>query len=123
MVGKPPKWMVKIMENPIKMDDLGGFYHPYFWFNTHIYPLLTLHSMELKKFTNDGAPLVSFCDAQILFQPKEPIADNSPVSPDRHFSKPHVPRIRSEGRYFLCNMKTFFLNLYMYIYCTYNRIF
>ena len=22
--GKPPKWMVKIMENPIKMDDLGG---------------------------------------------------------------------------------------------------
>ena len=25
----PPKWMVKIMENPIKMDDLGVF--PYFW--------------------------------------------------------------------------------------------
>ena len=24
MGGKPPKWMVKIMENPIKMDDLGG---------------------------------------------------------------------------------------------------
>jgi len=22
--GKPPKWMVKIMENPINMDDLGG---------------------------------------------------------------------------------------------------
>ena len=21
--GKPPKWMVKIMENPIKMDELG----------------------------------------------------------------------------------------------------
>ena len=21
--GKPPKWMVKIVENPIKMDDLG----------------------------------------------------------------------------------------------------
>ena len=21
--GKPPKWMVKIMNNPIKMDDLG----------------------------------------------------------------------------------------------------
>ena len=20
-----PKWMVKIMENPMKMDDLGGF--------------------------------------------------------------------------------------------------
>ena len=38
MGGTLPKWMVKIMENPIKMDDLGGFYHPYFWFNTHIYP-------------------------------------------------------------------------------------
>ena len=22
--GNPPKWMVKIMENPIKIDDLGG---------------------------------------------------------------------------------------------------
>ena len=27
--GGSPKWMVKIMENPIKMDDLGG--KPYFW--------------------------------------------------------------------------------------------
>ena len=25
-----PKWMVKIVENPIKMDDLGGKHH-YFW--------------------------------------------------------------------------------------------
>ena len=34
----PPKWMVKIMvPNPIKqMDDLGGYIHPYFWFNSHI---------------------------------------------------------------------------------------
>ena len=24
--GKNPKWMVKIMENPIKMDDLGYHY-------------------------------------------------------------------------------------------------
>ena len=29
-----PKWMVKIMENPIKMDDLGGF--PPIFGNTHI---------------------------------------------------------------------------------------
>ena len=33
IVGKPPKWMVKIMENPIKMDDLGKTLlkigHPY----------------------------------------------------------------------------------------------
>ena len=34
--GKPPKWMVSFMENPIKMDDLGGFSH-YFWVDTHIF--------------------------------------------------------------------------------------
>ena len=28
--GKPPKWMVYFMENPIKMDDLGGK-PPIFW--------------------------------------------------------------------------------------------
>ena len=34
-----PKWMVKIMENPIKMDDLGGKTH-YFWKHPirHIHP-------------------------------------------------------------------------------------
>ena len=32
--GNPPKWMVKIMENPIKMDDLG-VYTPIFG-NTHV---------------------------------------------------------------------------------------
>ena len=31
----PPKWMVKIMEHPIKMDDLGDK-TPYFWVDTHI---------------------------------------------------------------------------------------
>ena len=31
-----PKWMVKIRENPIKMDDLGSF-SPYFW----KHPLIT----------------------------------------------------------------------------------
>ena len=33
--GKPPKWMVKIRENPIKIDDLGCK-TPYFWVDTHI---------------------------------------------------------------------------------------
>ena len=31
----PPKWMVKIMENPQKMDDLGGKHR--IFGNTHIY--------------------------------------------------------------------------------------
>ena len=30
-----PKWMVKIMENPIKMDDLGG--KPTIFGNTHMF--------------------------------------------------------------------------------------
>ncbi len=34
---KPPKWMVKIMQNPIKMDDLGV---PLF-LETHIYQYTT----------------------------------------------------------------------------------
>ena len=34
--GKPPKWMVYFMENPIKMDDLFFFSH-YFWVDTHIF--------------------------------------------------------------------------------------
>ena len=34
--GGPPKWMGKIMEPPIKMDDLGGFTTPIFG-NTYIY--------------------------------------------------------------------------------------
>ena len=39
--GGSPKWMVKIMENPIKMDDLGGFSH-YFWVDTHIKAYMSL---------------------------------------------------------------------------------
>ena len=34
IVGKPPKWMVYFMENPIEMDDLGGF--PSIFGNTHM---------------------------------------------------------------------------------------
>ena len=33
--GKPPKWMVNIMEKLIKMDDLGG--KPTIFGNIHIY--------------------------------------------------------------------------------------
>ena len=35
--GKPPKWMVKIRENAMKMDDLGGVNTPIFG-NTQIVP-------------------------------------------------------------------------------------
>ena len=47
--GNPPKWMVKIMENPMnKWDDFGGpGKHPYFWFNTHMFPQTGLqHSLR-----------------------------------------------------------------------------
>ena len=32
----PPKWMVKIMENPIKHGMIWGVKSPYFWVDTHI---------------------------------------------------------------------------------------
>ena len=40
-MGKTPKWMVKIMEIPIKMDNLGGFNTPYFY-KHHPYPLFVI---------------------------------------------------------------------------------
>ena len=45
--GKPPKWMVKIMENPIKMDDLGG---TMIFGNTHIsFPLFAYLFTQLMR--------------------------------------------------------------------------
>ena len=46
----PPKWMVKIMENPIKMDDFGVF--PLFLVQ-HPYVLLAMYQDEMGK---DKAP-------------------------------------------------------------------
>ena len=45
-----PKWMVKIMENPIKMDDLGVF--PYFWKHPHGFSNLSTRGVLLKKLPN-----------------------------------------------------------------------
>ena len=47
-----PKWIVYFMENPIKMDDLGGF--PPIFGNIHIF--FMFHSVEdvLKKSTLQG---------------------------------------------------------------------
>ncbi len=44
----PPKWMVKIMENPIKMDDLGGF--PPIFGNTQIQVSHLLHTSVARNF-------------------------------------------------------------------------
>ena len=48
-----PKWMVKIMENPIKMDDLG---YPYFW--KHPDDDFSIHekSMGSHYGSHDGSP-------------------------------------------------------------------
>ena len=54
--GKPPKWMVKIMENPIKMDDLGV---PLF-LETPIYDRETVqlfHNQQMSICTNQKPPL------------------------------------------------------------------
>ena len=42
----PPKWMVKIMENPIKMDDLGGF--PIIFGNTHMFLFVKVEQNEIR---------------------------------------------------------------------------
>jgi len=49
----PPKWMVKIMENPIKMDDLGG---TLIFGNTHISERCTIRGLMLQK--SQGQPTV-----------------------------------------------------------------
>ena len=51
----PPKWMVKIRENPIRIDDLGVF--PLFLENTHIHTgmLLQNASLQLSQFSS-GCP-------------------------------------------------------------------
>jgi len=43
-----PKWMVKIMENPIKMDDLGG--KPTIFGNIHIFAYMKLAYICTKIF-------------------------------------------------------------------------
>ena len=58
--GKTPKWMVKIMETLIKMDDLGA--KPTIWGNTHIWNMSLkpwIHSEEkssIRFFFNKGKP-------------------------------------------------------------------
>ena len=47
--GGPPKWMVKIMENPIKMDDLGV---PLFWKHPHLHLVHPLQVYDLNLKTN-----------------------------------------------------------------------
>ena len=50
---KPPKWMVKIMENPINMDYLGGF--PIIFGNTHM--LNAFLRLTSKGFVGGGPTL------------------------------------------------------------------
>ena len=71
----PPKWMVKIMENPIKMDDLGV---PVIFGNTHISRIFNmllhfpqyqtgvpdyclLNDALLKRVPGPFAPVVTTC--------------------------------------------------------------
>ncbi len=64
--GKPPKWMVKIIENPIKMDDLGCF--PYILWNSHIianvsrFDFVTLSIKGTEAFFSAAHPTFDRCD-------------------------------------------------------------
>ena len=62
--GKPPKWMVKIMENPIKikMDDLGYHYfwkHPYETQRCEIFTFDFVSTLKSWKFEVWYAPKIS----------------------------------------------------------------
>ena len=61
--GKPPKWMVKIMETPIKMDDLGV---PDFW--KHPF-LKNFQSLPCQKFGNGNFKrILESCESRFLVQ-------------------------------------------------------
>ena len=66
-----PKWMVKIMENPIKMDDLGG--KPTIFGNNHIVFQRVRNFPKEKKKTKQCA-FCSLCEEQMpgSFQPYLP---------------------------------------------------
>ena len=67
----PPKWMVKIMENPIKMDDLGGnplfsVKQPFMTVNSSVFPCSTWLVCPILwmwiHFWKNSAPTVSLFD-------------------------------------------------------------
>ena len=53
-MGGPPKWMVKIMENPIKIDDLGV---PVF-LETPTYIYIYILSLGILNIRSAGVPTV-----------------------------------------------------------------
>ena len=57
-----PKWMVKIMENPIKMDDLGG--KPTIFGNIHIGDVVMILLMQILRLLN---VILLSCDLLCLF--------------------------------------------------------
>jgi len=63
-----PKWMVKIMENPIKMDDLGG--KPTIFGNTHMVSTAQILQVPTLMATDlIGLKLVRWCPNWISFSP------------------------------------------------------
>ena len=67
--------MVKIMENPIKIDDLGVA-QPYFWFNTHMQSFLL--DSPFDKFSG---PKVHQKIHQVLKGSPPPYIWNIPIYP------------------------------------------
>ena len=62
-----PKWMVKIMENPIKMDDLGG--KPPIFGNTHmfLFPFFKRVSLSEKKTPSLKVQVVAVVSTLLVF--------------------------------------------------------
>ena len=61
-----PKWMVKIMENPIKMDDLGVF--PPIFGNIHVDIATFPNTCLIKVFLNKKLTSLQLTSARPLFK-------------------------------------------------------
>ena len=64
--GNTPKWMVKIMENPIKLDDLGG--KPTIFGNTHMF-LSQMKMISFERFW--GVPKIANIFQVISIEPHQ----------------------------------------------------
>ena len=79
-MGVPPKWMVKIMENLVKMDDLAGVFNPLFsechpYGNFHGFPL-SQNALRFRDFPFTNPMALGWDDPQNF--PPHPVFVYSP---------------------------------------------
>ena len=95
-VENPPKWMVKIMENPIKMDDLGG---TIIFGNTHIGEAFLITTQGYPAYIGEGwrHPRCPTQNAPLVHQHMIRPADYAPASQRESWQECQVPWFLSVG--------------------------